>query len=372
VSAATFTDLTGDGLPELVLAVDGGPIRIFRNEAGRFREETDRWGLDRLRGNWNGVASGDFDGDGRLDLVATNWGKNLPWRATPRDPLYWYAGRIGDRSLAVIPAARDTLLGAIAPLASFARLTRVLPSLRRQVPTFAAYANATIEKLLGPAVRSAQRIEITTLEHFVLLNRGDRFEPHPLPDEAQFAPAFGVVVNDFDGDGREDLFLAQNFSPTETGTPRFDAGRGLLLLGDGRGGFGPMPGQFSGIAIPGDQRGAAAADFDGDGRVDLAVGQNAAETRLFRNRGASAGLRVRVRGPRDGIGTVLRVRYDDGLGPAREIQAGSGYWSSNGSVVVMGLRGAPRALVVRWPSGETVEVPVSGPEINLVESGGRR
>jgi hypothetical protein len=375
VSAALFSDLNGDARPDLVLATDGGPIRVFLNEAGQLVEATERLGLGRLRGNWNGVASGDFDGDGRLDLVATNWGRNLPWRASPANPLVLYVGQFGPAPTTdVVPARWDSSLKAVAPIASYARLARVLPALRRQVPTFRAYATATIEQLLGPLAGRATRIEITTQDHLVLLNRGDHFEPRPLPDEAQFAPAFGVVVSDFDGDGREDLFLAQNFSPTELGTPRFDAGRGLLLLGDGHGGFGPMPGQSSGIEIYGDQRGAAAADFDGDGRVDLAVGQNGAPTRLFRNRGAVPGVRVRLRGDAgnpDGIGAQVRLRYGDGAGPVREVQAGSGYWSNNGAVQVLGLRGSPRSLEVRWPGGRLVEVPVSGAgEVVVADSAG--
>jgi hypothetical protein len=300
------------------------------------------------------VASGDFDGDGRLDLVATNWGRNLPWRASSGNPLVLYVGQFGPAPTTdIVPASWDSSLGAVAPIASYARLARVLPGLRRQVPTFRAYATATIEQLLGPLAGQAARVEITTQDHVVLLNRRDHFESRPLPDEAQFAPAFGVVVSDFDGDGREDLFLAQNFSPTELGTPRFDAGRGLLLLGDGRGGFAPMPGQYSGIEIYGDQRGAAAADFDGDGRVDLAVGQNGAAIRLFRNRAASPGVRVRLLGgPGNpgGVGAQVRLRYSEGDGPTREVSAGSGYWSSNG-VPVLGLRGPPRSLEVRWPWG---------------------
>ena len=375
VSGALFSDLNGDGWPDLVLAVDGGPIRLFLNQRGRLTEATERFGLARLTGNWNGIAAGDFDGDGRLDLVATNWGRNLTYRASAQNPLLLYMGRFGPNpTLDVVPAAWDSAIGAVAPLTSFARLTRALPNLRRQVPTFRAYAAASIEQLLGPPAARARRIAINTLDHLVLLNRGDRFEPHPLPDEAQFAPGFGAVVSDFDGDGREDLFLAQNFSQTELGTPRFDAGRGLLLLGDGKGGFAPMPGQFSGIAVYGDQRGAAAADFDGDGRVDLAVSQNAAESRLFRNRGAAPGLRVRLKGRPgnpDAIGAQVRVRYQDGLGPVREVQAGSGYWSSNGAVLVMGLRTAPVAVVVRWVGGTVSEVPVSGAGEVIVEEGGR-
>jgi len=63
-----------------------------------------------------------------------------------------------------------------------------------------------------------------------------------------------------------------------------DAGRGLLLRGRGDGTLDAVPGQESGIAIYGEQRGCAAADFDGDGRPDLVVTQNGAETKLYRNR----------------------------------------------------------------------------------------
>ena len=82
----------------------------------------------------------------------------------------------------------------------------------------------------------------------IFLNRGDHFEAMPLPAEAQLAPASYAGVADFDGDGHEDLFLSQNFFPTSVGTPRYDTGRGLLLLGDGKGGFTPMTGTQSGIA----------------------------------------------------------------------------------------------------------------------------
>src|SRR6185503_10778294 len=106
----------------------------------------------------------------------------------------------------------------------------------------------------------------STLATTVFLNRKGRLEAIPLPAEAQFAPTFGVCVADFDGDGREDLFLAQNFFAFGVEDSRLDASRGLLLRGDGKGGFVAVPGQTSGIKVDGEQRGAAVADFDRDGR----------------------------------------------------------------------------------------------------------
>ena len=100
---------------------------------------------------------------------------------------------------------------------------------------------------------------------------------------------------------------------------------------------------------------AAAADFDADGRWDLAVGQNGAETLIFRGRGGPPGLRVRLGAAAGGsaiIGARLRLRYADGTeGPSREIQAGSGYWSLNGAVQVFGRAAEIRAVHVRWADG---------------------
>src|SRR2546428_10585225 len=116
---------------------------------------------------------------------------------------------------------------------------------------------------------------------------------------------------------------------------RIDAGRGLHLRNRGDGSLEPVPGQGSGIAVYGDRRGAAFADYDGDGRVDLVVSQNGAETKLYHNEHARPGVRVRlVGGPGNpyAIGAAVRVGYSEGpRGPLREVHGGSGHWAGEGA-----------------------------------------
>ncbi len=362
VSGAVFSDLDGDGDSDLLLALEWGPLKLFTNDSGRFRDATDAWGLSPYLSQWNGVTTGDLNSDGLPDVIATSWGRNTVRKADPETPRRVYFSDF-DRNgrLDVVLARYDARVGDLVPLAGRIPLTRGIPSIGRRVQSFAAYADATLEDVLGPALSGASMLEVTGFDHMVFLNRGERFEGRPLPAEAQLAPAFYAGVSDFNGDGHEDLFVSQNFFPTDPETQRFDAGRGLLLEGNGTGSLTPVPGQVSGIAVYGDQRGAAFSDYDRDGRVDLVVTQNRAATKLFRNRGATPGLRVRLVGPRDNphaIGAQVRIMYSGSRGPLREVHGGAGYWSFNGPTQVMGLQETPVAVWVRWPGGAETEFPV--------------
>ncbi|MBU6398720.1 MAG: VCBS repeat-containing protein, partial [Verrucomicrobia bacterium] len=385
VSGAVFSDLDGDGYPELILACEWGPIRIFHNDHGRFTE----WNppvqgdalpqgpttLSELTGWWNGVTTGDFDGDGRLDIVASNWGRNTKYQRYLGQPLEVYYGAFGGGdALDVLEAEFDPELGKTVPVADRDTLFAALPAVQERFASYRAYSRASVAELLGNQLPTAARLTVRTLDSMVLLNRGDHFEARALPIEAQFAPAFGVTVADFDGDGQEDIFLAQNFFAVDAETSRYDAGRGLWLRNDGRGGFTAVPGQESGVRIYGQQRGAAVCDYDGDGRVDLVVAQHQGPTRLYHNVGAKPGLRVRLVGPPgnpDGLGAVMRLRFGDRWGPAREVHGGSGYWSEDSVVQVLGTPARPTQIWIRWPGGRvtTSTVPVGAREMVVNAAG---
>jgi hypothetical protein len=361
VSGVVCTDLDGDGDPDLALACEWGPIRVFLNQAGEFTEATAALGLDRFKGFWNGVNAGDFDGDGRLDLVAANWGRNSRHQQFLQKPARLYYGELGHgHAFGVLESYFAPALGKMAPWRTRDVWAKVMPETALRFPTFRQFAEASVEDLAGANLSTLPFVEMQTLDSMVFLNRGARFEPHPLPVEAQFAPAFGIAVADFDGDGHEDLVLAQNFFATDVETARFDAGRGLWLKGDGAGGFQAVPGQASGLLIYGEQRGLAVADYDGDGRVDLAVGQNRERTQLLRNQGARPGVRVRLRGPAGNpaaVGALLRLKFGERFGPGREIHAGAGYLSQDSAVPVLAMPEAPSHIWVRWPGGREASWP---------------
>ena len=382
VSASLWTDLNSDGFPELVLAGEFGPVRIFKNNRGSL--EPSEWTvlptnghsvpLEQITGWWTSLSAGDFDGDGQMDLVAGNWGINSEYKASQARPLKFYAGAFpGSPYFGTVETTFDTGLNTYVPTRPLDDFYSDLPFLVGKFSTFRAYSESSIDAVLGEHKQLASEYAANTLESVVLLNRKSHFELRPLPIEAQVAPIFGTVVADFDLDGNEDLFVAQNFFAMRLGIPRLDAGRGLLLRGDGRGAFSPLTGEESGIMVYGEQRGAAAADFDGDGRPDLAVTQNGAETKLFRNNTSRRGLRVRITGAPenlDGIGCILRLKQGNRYGPARELHAGSGYWSQNSAVTVLALPGertAPVDLQVQWPGGRVrlIRIPEDAQEYDV-------
>ena len=349
VTGALFSDIDTDGDADLVLAREWGPVTVLENSDGVFTDATERYGLSGYTGWWNGVATGDFNEDGRLDIVATNWGLNTKYHASREHPLTLYYDDFDKNgTLDIVEGHWDDEMGTIVPERGLSCMINGIGYVGMRIPTFKRFGHSTLEEIVGPVIHQAPVLYANSLEHTLFISNSEQFLPKYLPAEAQFSPAFSATVADMDGDGHEDLFLSQNFFAYQIETSRSDAGRGLWLRGDGSGGMTPVPGQESGVTVYGEQRGAAVADFDGDGRVDLAVSQNGAETKLYRNVNARPGVQL---GTSLVVGARVRVEYADGsAGPLREIAASSGYWSQN-SVSIIGAGKGAKSVVMEMPDG---------------------
>ena len=373
VTGAIWSDVDGDGWPDLVLTLEWGTVRYFHNNQGKSLEDwSERAGFAAAGvGWWTSIAAADFNGDGRPDFVVGNVGLNTPYGATPDSPaLIFYGDFVGSGDRQLVEAYLEG--GRIYPRRSRKDLGAVIPSVLKRYPRNDYYARATLGEILGEErLAAAQRFAATEFRSGVFLGQPDgtfRFEP--LPRIAQVSPVQGLFAGDLDGDGRADIYAVQNsYSPIPF-VGRFDGGLGQFLRGNGRGGFTAVGPAESGFIVPGDAKALVAADLDGDGWPDLLVSRNDSTTLAFRNSAVTGrnSFCVRLRGPAGNpcaVGARISVLHGDGSVQAAEVQSASSCYSQSAAACFLGWAAgnAPKSISVRWPSGAASEhafAPVSG------------
>ena len=372
VTAALWSDVDGDGWPDLIVAYEWGPVACYRNLGGKkFEDASVALGFASAgTGWWRSLASADFNGDGRPDYVVGNLGLNTPYRASPARPTVVYAGvsLAGSAPQLVEVQAEDDRWY---PLRNRETMLKVFPALARRFPTAESYAKATLDEVFpAEALAGATRLAATELRSGVFLSQPDgTYRFTPLPQMAQIAPLTGLAAGDFDGDGRADLLVVGNSYAPIPEIGRFDGGLGWLLRGDGHGGFTPVPPAESGLIVPGDARALAIVDLDQDGWPDALVTRNNDTALLFRNRPLpgrhSFGVALRgVPGNPTALGARLTLALADGSSQTAEVGAGTGYFAQSTATVFFGYPdGAPPVrLGIRWPDGrETVQTFASAP-----------
>jgi hypothetical protein len=275
-------DYDGDGWLD-VYGTQGGPFpppdshaagdRLFRNQGdGTFCDVTERAGISRFaRGYGHGVAVGDYDGDGHPDLFITRWRAYALYRnqgdGTFRD-VTQSAGLDGDRDWPTSAAFADFDGDGDLDLyvCHYAKWDTTRPEICRDLETD-VYIYCTPRKF--PA-----------LADHVFRNDGGRFVD--ITAEARIVDSdgrgLGVVTADFDGDGKLDIFVANdqtaNYLFRNLGGFRFEeVGERTGVASNAEGGY------HAGMGV-------ACGDFDGDGRPDIAVTNFYGEsTTLYRNLG---------------------------------------------------------------------------------------
>jgi enediyne biosynthesis protein E4 len=214
-------------------------------------------------------------------------------------------------------------------------------------------------------------------------NDGDFFWDHSA--EAGIAKrsldylGFGAFFFDYDNDGWLDLFVANGHVHDNIGA--YDsivtyAQRPQLFHNQGQGTFEEQT-DSAGPAFAASYvgRGAAYADYDLDGDLDIALTASGERTALMRNDGGNQGnwIEVRLQGAganRDAVGARVVMRLD-GTEQWRTVRAGSSFLSTSQKALLFGLGAAPRAasLQVYWPSGatQTLEGIAAGQRLLLQE-----
>ena len=370
VTGVLWSDYDGDGWLDLWVTHEWGPIRVFRNIEGKLHEETESTGLMNQHGMWNGIAGRDVDGDGDIDYVATNLGRNTMYRATQGNPYKLLYGDFSGEGRNSVVEAYDNAPGKLVPLRSRHLLSQAMPFIEVAYPTYHDYATATVaEMFTQDALDKATILELNQVNNVLLRNNGaGQFTLENLTVLAQFAPGFGVVLDDFNADGYSDAIIVQNSYAPRRETGRMDGGMGLMLAGDGAGNLEAVSPMKSGLVIPGDAKSLVVTDLDGNGWQDLVVGITDEPVMVFENQGVEGRKLVHVqlkgtKGNPTAVGARVTLLRSDGVQQAAEIYAGSGYLSQSASDLYFGLGAdaAAESIIVQWPDGQVSEhVPQAG------------
>ena len=374
-SSAAVADVNRDGRPDLFVAgytEPNAPIPgssagyptnhlgvrdlLFVNEGnGRdghahFREVGRQVGLDpRPYDHSLGAVFTDVNADGRLDLYVAN----------DEDPNRLYLNTLapGLEASPATPAKPGRKTGA--PKASLGLGFRLVEQAGRL---------GLADRNAGMGIAAGDFNGDGASDLFVTNSRG---QSHAVfgSRRASFAdarPAFltafgtnftgwGDTWVDLNNDGRLDLVLSNGAIPV---TNLSKDARPVQVLEN-------LPGEFANATAlvgldalpPANSRGLAAADFDNDGHVDLAINSIGGPLVLLRSTGGS-GHWLEVALPRFAPGALVTAVLPDGRKLVREVHAGSSYLSSEDPRVHFGLGSATSVseLTVRYPGGRAVRV----------------
>ncbi|MCA6078917.1 VCBS repeat-containing protein [Fulvivirga sedimenti] len=258
ITDAIWSDFDGDDDVDLIAVGEYMPITIFENNNGTFNlvatPDLNKTGL------WNSIAAGDFDGDGDTDYIAGNVGINNFYCATPETPLKVIAKDFDsngdlDAIMSCYFKAEDGTMQPF-PIQSWQQLSGQSPIFRSRFSSYQEYGRTRIDQLLTPEeMDGAVVLSVDYLHTSYIENLGNgRFSVKQLPLEAQVAPVNGISVGDFNNDDKLDVMMVGNDYGNEVNMGQYDAMIGLVLLGDGQGGFAPQSVLNSGFMVRGDAK----------------------------------------------------------------------------------------------------------------------
>jgi hypothetical protein len=254
VTDASWTDYDQDGWVDLIVVGEWMPITILRNNRGSFEDITKKLDLEASNGWWFSIAEGDFDKDGDPDFVLGNLGLNYKYQASEEETFDIYLNDFdkNDKNDIVLSYYDE---GEKFPVRGRQCSSEQIPAIKKKFKDYDAFAVATLEDVYTKKdLERSLHYQVRSFASIYLENREGEFVIHKLPNAAQLSSINQIIPQDVDQDGNLDLITAGNLYGSEVETPRNDAGIGLYLRGDGKGGFSPVPARESGLYVRGDTK----------------------------------------------------------------------------------------------------------------------
>ncbi|MES2830351.1 MAG: VCBS repeat-containing protein [Bacteroidota bacterium] len=255
VTDAAWIDLNGDKKQDLIIVGEWMPIAVYINAGGKLQNKTKNYFDKEYSGFWNKLKVEDLNGDGKPDLIVGNLGLNSQCKVSDTEPAEMMYKDFDDNG-AVDPIMCFYILGKSYPYVTRDEMLDQISSMRPKFPDYKSYADAELKDIFTPEeLKDVKKLKANYLKTAYFESGKDgRFQERVLPIEAQFSPVFTITPIDYDGDGKKDLILCGNINQSRLRFGKYDANHGILLKGNGKGGFNYVPQQQSGLKIKGDVR----------------------------------------------------------------------------------------------------------------------
>jgi enediyne biosynthesis protein E4 len=286
VCDAIWTDVNNDNYIDLMLAGEFTPVMVYKNDGkGLQKQQTI---LDKEFGWWNSICGSDIDNDGDIDYVAGNFGNNSFLKASQQYPVVAW-GKDFDNN-----ASYNTIIGNyqidkinghvdLFPVASRDEFLKEMSVLREKFPNYKSFASTPMKQIFNNnAMQNALQLSATNFNTSWIENKGNfSFEIHALPPQMQWAPVYGILCKDADGDGNVDIISVGNDFSMNPYLGHISAYQGVVCKGDGKGNFTPMPIDASGFYVPGS--GKSLVELFVKNKPLVIAGQNKAAIKCFAN-----------------------------------------------------------------------------------------
>jgi enediyne biosynthesis protein E4 len=261
ITDAAWLDLNGDRINDLIVVGEFVPVSIFITVGNALENQTEKYFEKPYSGFWNKIEISDLNKDGKQDLLVGNMGLNTQFKISDQQPAELYYKDF-DNNGSIDPFFCFYIQGKSYPYVTRDEMLEQLGMFRPRYNTYQSYADQTMKDIFNEAeLKAFNKLSINhTATTFFITETNGKFTPTSLPIQAQYSPIHTITVLDYNKDGNQDVLLCGNQYKAKLRFGKMDANYGVLLRGDGKGGFKYIPQPESGFMLKGDVRSVVQID----------------------------------------------------------------------------------------------------------------